>query len=127
MDTIKFERIQLYGRHGLFAEENRLGQRFYISLELKLDLRRAGTTDRLEETVNYAEVYALVKDIVEKETFRLIETLAETIASRILDAYDKIREVTVRVVKPPPPLDIVFDGVSVELTRRRDDGRSASS
>lgn len=123
MDIIRLERIQLYGRHGVFAEENRLGQRFYVSLELKLDLRRAGTTDRLEDTVNYAEVCALVKDTVENETFRLIEKVAETIASRILCTYDKIREVTVRVVKPHPPLDTVFDGVLVELTRRREDGR----
>ncbi|TLS48628.1 dihydroneopterin aldolase [Paenibacillus antri] len=119
MDTIKLERIQLYGRHGVFAEENRLGQRFYVSLELKLDLSKAGETDDLEHTVNYAEVYGLAKDVVEGETFKLIEALAETLASRILDAYAKIHEVTVRVIKPHPPFDIVFDGVTVELTRRR--------
>lgn len=120
MDTMKLERIQLYGRHGVFAEENHLGQRFYVSLELKLDLREAGRTDRLEHTVNYADVYQLVKSVVEQETFQLIEALAETIASRILAAYDKIREVTVRVVKPHPPFDIVFDGVTIELTRQRE-------
>jgi dihydroneopterin aldolase len=120
MDTMKLERIQLYGRHGVFAEENRLGQRFYVSLELKLDLRKAGTTDELEHTVNYAEVYGLVKNAVENETFKLIEALAETIAFRVLDAYAKIHEVTVCVVKPHPPFDIVFDGVKIELTRRRE-------
>ncbi|WP_309122852.1 dihydroneopterin aldolase [Paenibacillus sp.] len=119
MDTMKLERIQLYGRHGVFAEENRLGQRFYVSLELKLDLSKAGETDDLQHTVNYAEVYGLVKDVVEGETFKLLEALAETLASRILDAYAKIHEVTVRVMKPHPPFDIVFDGVTVELTRRR--------
>ena len=102
MDTMKLERIQLYGRHGVFAEENHLGQRFYVSLELKLDLREAGRTDRLEHTVNYADVYQLVKSVVDQET------------------YDKIREVTVRVVKPHPPFDIVFDGVTIELTRQRE-------
>ncbi|MCI3923238.1 dihydroneopterin aldolase [Paenibacillus sp. TRM 82003] len=122
MDTMKLERIQLYGRHGVFAEENRLGQRFYVSLELKLDLSEAGRTDELGATVNYAEVYELVKKVVEGEAFKLIEALAETLAFRILDAYDKIKEVTVRVVKPHPPFDIVFDGVTVELTRRRETG-----
>jgi dihydroneopterin aldolase len=119
MDTMKLERIQLYGRHGVYPEENRLGQRFYVSLELKLDLGAAGRTDDLEQTVNYAEVYALVKSVVEGEPFKLIEALAETLATRILDAYAKIHEVTVRVLKPHPPFDIVFDGVTVELTRRR--------
>ncbi|HZG75603.1 MAG TPA: dihydroneopterin aldolase [Paenibacillus sp.] len=119
MDTMKLERIQLYGRHGVYAEENRLGQRFYVSLELKLDLSKAGKTDDLEETVNYAEVYELAKSVVEGEPFKLIEALAEALATRVLDAYAKIHEVTVRVVKPHPPFDIVFDGVTVELTRRR--------
>ncbi|HZG55777.1 dihydroneopterin aldolase [Paenibacillus sp.] len=119
MDTMKLERIQLYGKHGVYPEENRLGQRFYVSLELKLDLSEAGRTDELERTVNYAEVYALAKSVVEGEPFKLIEALAETLATRVLDAYAKIQEVTVRVVKPHPPFDIVFDGVTVELTRRR--------
>jgi len=119
MDTMKLERIQLYGRHGVYAEENRLGQRFYVSLELKLDLSKAGKTDDLEQTVNYAEVYELAKSVVEGEPFKLIEALAEALATRVLDAYAKIHEVTVRVVKPHPPFDIVFDGVTVELTRRR--------
>lgn len=120
MDIMKLERMQLYGRHGVFAEENKLGQRFYVSLELKLDLRKAGATDCLEDTVNYSEVYRTVKSVVEGRPFRLIEALAESIAVRLLDAYDKIVEVTVCVVKPHPPFDIVFDGVAVELTRRRD-------
>jgi len=119
MDTIKLERIQLFGNHGVFAEENKLGQRFYVSLEMKLDLRAAGKNDDLAETVNYAEAYELVKRVVEGETFKLIEALAETLATRLLDAYAKIHEVTVRVVKPHPPFDIVFDGVTVEITRRR--------
>jgi len=124
MDTMKLERIQLYGKHGVFPEENKLGQRFYVSLELKLDLSKAGETDDLQHSVNYAEVYGLVKSVVEGETFKLIEALAETIASRLLDAYAKIHEVTVRVVKPHPPFDIVFDGVTIELTRRRGDAHA---
>lgn len=119
MDSMKLERMQFYGRHGVFPEENKLGQRFYVSLDLKLDLREAGETDDLRRTVNYAEVYGLVKEIVEGEPFKLIEALAETLAFRILDAYAKIQEVTVRVIKPHPPFDIVFDGVTIELTRSR--------
>jgi dihydroneopterin aldolase len=121
MDIMRLEKIQFYGRHGAFPEEQRLGQRFYVSLELKLDLKKAGTTDDLEHTVDYSELYGLVKQIVEGETYKLIETLAERIASRILDTYDKIHEVLVKVTKPHPPFDIVFDGVTVEITRRRKD------
>lgn len=119
MDTIRLERIQLYGNHGVYPEENRLGQRFYVSLALRLDVSGAGRADDLDQTVDYSQVYRLVKSITEGETFKLIEALAETLAARILDAYDKIQEVTVRVTKPHPPFDIVFDGVEVEITRGR--------
>lgn len=119
MDAIRLSRMQFYGRHGVFPEENRLGQRFVVSLEMKLDLAEAGRTDDLAHTVDYSAVYELVKSVVEGEPCKLIEALAETIASRVLDAYAKIHEVTVRVVKPHPPFDAIFDGVEVELTRAR--------
>ena len=119
MDIIRLTNMQFYGRHGVYPEENRLGQRFFVSLELRLDLSAAGKADDLAATVDYSEVYRLVRSVVEGETFRLVEALAEAVASRVLDAYDKIQEATVRVVKPHPPFDAVFDGVEVELTRKR--------
>jgi 7,8-dihydroneopterin aldolase/epimerase/oxygenase len=119
-DTMRLERMQFYGRHGVFAEENKLGQRFYVTLELQIDLSKAGQQDNLDETVNYAQLYYTVKEVVEGPPFKLIEALAEAIASRTLDAYAKIHEVTVRVTKPHPPFDIVFDGVSVEIRRARE-------
>lgn len=118
-DIMRLERIRLYGFHGVFPEENKLGQQFIVSLELKLDLSEAGRTDALDCTVNYADIYKDVKSVVEGKPYRLIEALAEAIASRLLDAYAKITEVTVSVNKPHPPFDIVFDGVTVELMRRR--------
>jgi dihydroneopterin aldolase len=124
-DTMRLERMQFYGRHGVFPEENRLGQRFYVTLTLRLDLSRAGQTDDLNETVNYAELYRTVKEIVEGPPYKLIEALAEAVASRVLDAYDKIHEVTVSVTKPHPPFDIAFEGVTVEITRTRARGSRA--
>ena len=124
MDVIRLSRMQFYGRHGVFPEERRLGQRIVVSLALKLDLAEAGRTDDLAQTVDYAEVYRLVQGAVEGERHRLLEALAERIATRILDAYDTIQEVTVTVAKPHPPFPAVFDGVEVELTRSRS-GRHA--
>lgn len=119
MDSIQLKRMQFYGNHGVFPEENKLGQRFYVDLELSLDLAKAGRTDDLNLTVNYAEVYERVKQIVEGRTFRLIEALAENIASDVLHKYTNVNDVTVRVVKPHPPFDIHFDGVVVEIRRKR--------
>lgn len=120
MDVLKLERVILYGKHGVYSEENKLGQRFIISVEIHLDLSAAGQTDRLEQTINYSEVYSILKKIVQGEPRALIETVAEHIAKALLDAYDKIIAVKISVTKPHPPVDIHFDGVTVEITRRRE-------
>lgn len=112
-------RMEFYGYHGVFPEEVKLGQRFFVDLTLSLDLSAAGRSDDLERTVNYAEVYERVKAVVEGRTFRLIEALAENIASDVLHQYTNVNDVTVRVVKPHPPVDIHFDGVSVTISRKR--------
>lgn len=119
MDKIVLRHLEYYGYHGVFEEERKLGQRFYVDLELELDLHQAGIHDDLTQTVNYAEVHELVKGIVEKKSFKLIEALAEHIASAVLDTYTRVDALTVRVTKPHPPFDVHFDGVTVELYRSR--------
>ncbi|WP_274648441.1 dihydroneopterin aldolase [Paenibacillus humicola] len=119
MDRMLLQGMRFFGYHGVFPEENKLGQQFYVDLELRLDLTRAAETDELEHTVNYAGIHELIKQIVEGPPFKLIEALAGGIASRVLDAYTNVNEVTVRVTKPHPPFDIQFDGVTVELSRKR--------
>ena len=120
MDKMTLSRMQFYGYHGVFPEENKLGQQFYVDLTLYLDLRPAGADDNLELTVNYAHVYETTKRIVEQSKFQLIEALAERIASDLLDTYTKINEISVRVIKPHPPFPIHFDGVSVDIHRKRE-------
>jgi dihydroneopterin aldolase len=121
MDRMILRRMVFFGYHGVYPEENRLGQKFYVDLDLRLDLARAGRTDNVQDTVNYAELHSFVKQIVEGPPVKLIETLAENIASRILGTYTSICEATVGVTKPNPPFDITFDGVTVEIRRRRDE------
>ncbi len=119
MDKMLLDRMEFFGYHGVFPEENKLGQRFYVDLALYMDLKRAGETDDLNETVNYADVYAEVQAIVEQKTFKLIEALAEHIATVVLDTYTMINEIQVRVTKPHPPFNTHFQGVTVEINRKR--------
>lgn len=65
MDKVFVEGMEFYGYHGVFKEENKLGQRFKVDLITELDLSKAGQTDDLEQTINYAELYHVCKDIVE--------------------------------------------------------------
>ncbi|OWA33207.1 dihydroneopterin aldolase [Saccharibacillus sp. O16] len=119
MDKMIISRMEYYGRHGVFEEERRLGQRFYVGLELEMDMSPAGSTDDLEQAVNYAEVHETVKSVVEGESVKLIEALAERIASAVLGTYTRVDALTVRVTKPHPPFDIHFEGVTVEIRRSR--------
>jgi dihydroneopterin aldolase len=121
MDKMTLSRMEFFGYHGVFPEENKLGQRFYVDAELLLSFEKAGTSDAIEDTVNYAEVFFLIQSIVEGRTFKLIEALAACIASELLHTYTSINEVTVRVIKPHPPFNIHFQGVTVEITRKRAD------
>jgi dihydroneopterin aldolase len=120
MDRMMLKRMVFYGYHGVYPEENKLGQKYIVDLDLRLDLSRAAQSDDVEDTINYAEIHAVVKAIVEGAPVKLIETLTEKIASALLGTYTSIIKATVSVTKPNPPFDITFDGVTVELRRQRD-------
>lgn len=125
MDRMIVGGMRFYGYHGVFPEENKLGQQFIVDIELKMDLAKPAESDDLDGTVNYAELHAFAKTIVEGSPFKLIEALTGHIASRVLEAYTMVNEVTVRVTKPHPPFDVHFDGVTIEMRRKRDaDGRA---
>ncbi len=115
-DLIRLCNMQFYGRHGVNPEEQVLGQRFEVDIELRLDTRPSGLHDDLHLTINYAQVYKAIKQVVEEERFALIEALAETIATRIGRRFAP-ESVRVCVRKPHAPLKGVLDYVAVEIER----------
>ncbi len=115
-DRILIRGIQFHGHHGVHEPERKLGQRFVVDIDLRLDLRPAAGTDDLSSTVDYGRVHAAVVEIGTREQFNLLETLATRIASTVLERFP-VREVTVRVTKPSPPIPGILEGVSVEITR----------
>lgn len=120
-DRILLSRIALFAYHGLHPEEERLGQRFFVSLDVGLDLRAAGRDDDWHSTACYAQLTQLVQDIGVGRRFRTIEGLAEAIATGALAAETRIERVTVRVDKPSAPVPAIIDGIAVEITRTRAD------
>src|SRR5918992_6150404 len=83
-DEILLEGMRFYAYHGVNPEERALGQRFSVDVVLGVDLRRAGQSDNLADTVSYSAVYKLVRQIVEGQPRQLIEAVAEEIAAAIL-------------------------------------------
>ncbi|WP_048601104.1 dihydroneopterin aldolase [Rubeoparvulum massiliense] len=116
MDEIILQELQFYGYHGAFEEEQRLGQRFIIDLILRLPLQKAGRSDQLADTINYADVYELVRKVVEEEKYRLLERLAEEIAQRLLHVFP-IEQVELQVMKPNPPISGNYRAVGVKIIR----------
>ncbi|WLR50927.1 dihydroneopterin aldolase [Bacillus tianshenii] len=119
MDKIYMNRMQFWGYHGVFAEEKKLGQRFYVDLVLELDLKPAAQTDNLEKTVDYGKAYEVVKAIVEGTPRDLVETVTEEIAQQLFITFSIVQKVTVKVIKPDPPIPGHYDSVAIEMTRER--------
>src|SRR5581483_11046128 len=121
-DLIRLNDMVFYGYHGVLPEERALGQRFLVSVELRTDLRRAGQTDDLAETVNYSEVYGAVRDVVAGPPFKLIEAVAHEIAVRLLTAYPGVERLIVRIRKPEVPIPgSVLGSAEVQVERTRQD------
>lgn len=118
-DKIIISNMKIFAYHGVRPEEKEKGQVFIIDIELTTDLRKAGESDNLKDTVNYAEVYDLVTRITRDNKFNLIEKLAQTISEAILDNYATVENVKIRVKKPEAPIEGEFDWVAVEMERSR--------
>ncbi len=118
-DSIIMSNMAFFGYHGVLTEESRLGQKFFVDARLYLDMSEAGKNDDLTKTVSYAEVYTLVKGIVEKGRFRLLEALAETIAEEVLENFPILQGITLEVRKPEAPVPGIFDHMGVAMTRMR--------
>ena len=116
-DVLRLRNMRFFAHHGVFPEEGALGQRYEVDVEVHGDFSRAGQTDRLEHTVDYPRLCALVQQVVTGQRFALVEALAESIAARIGSQFAPV-ELTVRVRKPHPPVDLPFDGIEVEIHRR---------
>eukprot|EP00892_Ulva_mutabilis_P007789 jgi/Ulvmu1/5382/UM022_0177.1 len=122
-DTIALRGLQFYGFHGAFPEENKLGQKFRVTAVLYCGhkgLAVAGTSDDLNNSVNYAEAHDSIKSIMEGEPRKLIEAVAEDIAATLLARFPQIHATRICVAKPHVPINGILDSVEVEILRMND-------
>ena len=120
VDVIRLNEMVFYGYHGVLPEERSLGQRFIVDVELRTDLREAGLTDDLHQTVNYSAVYAGVREVLTGSPCNLIETVGERVAARILADHARVESVLVRIRKPEVPIPgSVLGSAEVCIERQR--------
>ena len=111
-----------FGHHGISAEEQTLGQRIEVDLEVEADLEAAGHRDDPDLTIDYSELFRITRDVVEGESVRLLETLGQRIADRVRDDFDAVSAVWVKVMKPGAPIDgSVLRYAAVEVVWELDD------
>jgi dihydroneopterin aldolase len=113
-DQIQLRGLRVTGVHGVLAEERVRAQPFEVDLDLATDLRAAGRSDDVEDTVDYGAVSEQVAAVVSGERHALLERLAERIAETVL-ADERVTSVTVtlRKLRPPVPVDLASAGVRV--------------
>ena len=117
-DEITLTGLRVFGRHGVYDEERRVGQDFVVDVTLRLDTRRAAATDDVAGTVHYGELAEQIAAIVSGEPVDLLETLAARIADQVL-AAELVDSVRVAVHKPYASIPQSFGDVSVTIERAR--------
>lgn len=119
MDSIIIKGIRFHGHHGVPEAERQVGGHYEIDATLRCPLVNAGRTDALKDTIDYASVVDLIVDIGTRQSFQLIEALAETIASEILNRFP-IDTVQLTVKKLHPPIVQPITYFAVEICRPKE-------
>ena len=118
-DVILLEGIQIPAALGVTAAERRVRRPVSLALEVGLDLRVAGRTDRIRQTIHYKRIFEVVEDVAANQEHQLVEALGARIAEAVLAKFD-VEFVTVSVRKPTP-IAGVLQYAGVRITRTRDD------
>lgn len=117
MDKIEIKNLEIFANHGVFPEENILGQKFVISATLYTDTRKAGLTDELTASIHYGEVSHMITKFTKEHTYKLLEALAENLCQMLLQELPLLKMITLRVEKPWAPVALPLETVAVEITR----------
>ena len=117
MDQIHIKNLEIFAKHGVFPEENVLGQKFIVSAILYTSTRKAGQTDDLTKSIHYGEVSHFIRRFLEEHTYKLLETVAEKLAEELLLQTERLEKVRLEIKKPWAPIGLPLETVSVEIER----------
>jgi dihydroneopterin aldolase len=118
--TIEIVGLSLYTHHGVEEAERTVGQRLVFDLSFDVSDCDATVTDRVEDTIDYAEVCQQVALAAQERSYKTLERLCSAIADRMMDRYNA-DAVTVRATKPEPPIPLPVEEVTVEVWKERTD------
>ena len=114
MGRIAINGMRFYAHHGCFEQERVIGTHFLVDLQMDVDTRKAEVSDSIVDTVNYLEVYQVVKREMERPS-HLLEHVARRVGKAVSAQFPDTKNVVVRVSKLNPPLGGQMESVSVEI------------
>lgn len=117
MDKIRIEDLEVYAKHGVFPEENVLGQKFLVSVTLYTDTKNAGMTDDLGTSIDYGKVCKQIDQFLKNNTYKLIEGAAEHLAEELLLSVPRLEKLRLEIKKPWAPIGLPLKTVAVEIER----------
>lgn len=116
-DFIKVTNMKVFAYHGVLEEEKKNGQDFYLNAKVYVDMRKAGLTDRLEDTINYDQVCIFLAEVFEENQYDTIEAAAEYTVQEIMVNFPAIQAMELEVRKPHAPLTYIPEDISVTIYR----------
>lgn len=117
MDTIEIKHLEVFGNHGVFPEETKLGQKFLVNAVLHTKTRKAGFLDELKYSIHYGEICHEITRFLRENTYHLIEAAAEHLAEHLLLETPGLLALELEVLKPWAPIGLPLESVSVKITR----------
>jgi dihydroneopterin aldolase/2-amino-4-hydroxy-6-hydroxymethyldihydropteridine diphosphokinase len=117
LDQMHIDGLEVFGKHGVFKEEQFLGQKFIVNAVLYTNTRNAATTDNLDLSINYAEISNQITDFMKNHTYKLIETVAEKLAEYLLLNTKGLEAISLEIKKPWAPVNLPLESVSVKIRR----------
>lgn len=117
-DYIKITNLKIFAYHGVFEEEKRNGQEFYINAKLYLDLHTPGKSDDLTQSLHYGDCCHFMTKVFTEKNYDLIEAACENLCRRLLLEYRGLQAVEMELQKPHAPIGLPFENVSVTMYRQ---------
>ena len=114
MGTISLEGLEFFAYHGVYDEEQKIGNKYAIDIVIEADVAEAAQTDRLRDTINYEAIYKMAAEVMQHRA-RLLEHIGYQIIARIRAAYPNVESVSVAVSKFNPPVGGVCTRARVVL------------
>lgn len=111
--------MMFYGYHGVEDAERTLGQRFIVTIKLTTDDKKDRFITKLEDTVDYTKVYAVIKKVMEGDVFHLLEDCANKILDTLLERFSLVESATISIRKPSVPIQGQLSFSEIEMTRGR--------